>query len=519
MFSIDNIILADHGYYINVDSSIDRRHSIEQLIQKYDIKNISRFSALTDPLRQSACTKSHIGIFKDALNKEYESICIFEDDIDILNNCTYINNISVNFTSYLSSLKQEIDHIEWDLIALGINPNKKLIPISPKLAINSGSTGSWAYIINKKAYKYIIDNFNYYKDYLAIDNIIPLLNTKGFRSYCTIPMIIKHKDGFQSDIAPHVGKTFYSGWIEGSWLGNLYEPYHLYSANNLTDMENKIMSNSLVERKLTIVIAGHFCENFLFYLRYLFKSLNNRLLNCKFIVVYDQANSTYENNLKLQYYFKDFRDVNVDIYYSDHGLISSINKILPLINTEYFLFLEHDWIFLNKESIDFENLINAFDNYSFIQSVWFNKDDNQLKGFEIGGDVNGNETPYGPESRVENIDLTTTIRWSNNPAIHRTSTYKKLFETYVINPYIDSIHQGSNNVEESLIKNYREELSKDTWLNVRDKWGTFLYGKIGDGPFIGHLDASKRYQSGSHRTMSEDNADEYIKNNPLLESD
>jgi hypothetical protein len=334
-----------------------------------------------------------------------------------------------------------------------------------------------------------------------------------------MPMVIHHKDGFLSDMAPHVGRTFYSGWIDGSWYGNLYEPYNLVNSDNIEDLSNKLLLNSSIERKLTIVIAGHFCENFLFYLKYLFKSLNSKLLNCRFIVVYDQANATYEDKLQLQYYFKDFRDVNVEICYSNYGLISSISTALPLIKTEYFLFLEHDWIFLDPNSIDFNNLINAFDSYNFIHSVWFNKDDNQLKGFEIGADVTGRETPYGPEDRVNGINLTTTIRWSNNPAVHRTAKYKELFYKYVANQHMDSVHQGSNNVEEALIDNYRKEVLSHHWEEIRDSWGTFLYGKIGEGPFVGHLDASKRYQVGINRTMAEDNADLYIKNNPLLNNE
>lgn len=516
MFSIKNIPLADYGYYINLDSSEDRKESMESLIKSFNITDLSRFSALTDPLRQSSCTKSHIEVYKDALSKNYDSICVMEDDIDISEYCRYCGNFSIELSEYISILKEKKEEINWDLIALGINPNKKLIPINPYFAINSGSTGSWAYIIKRKAFEYIVNNFNYYKDYLAIDNIIPLMNQKGFRSLCTIPMIINHKDGFLSDMAPHVGRTFYSGWIDGSWYGNLYETYNLINSEDTKNMQNKIMKNSIVERKLTIIIAGHFCDNFLFYLRYLFKSLNSQLLNCRFLVVYDQANGTYEDKMKIHYYFKDFRDVNVQVYYSDYGLISSINTVLPLIETDYFLFLEHDWIFLNKDSINFKNLIESFDKYPFIHSVWFNKDDNQLKGFEIGADSTGTETPYGPEERVPDTNLTTTIRWSNNPAIHRTSKYKELFNKYVTNPYINSIHQGSNNVEEALIDNYRKELTTDIWINVRDRWGTYLYGKIGDGPFVGHLDASKRYQT-SNRQMSEDNADAYVKNNPLTE--
>ena len=79
-------------------------------------------------------------------------------------------------------------------------------------------------------------------------------------------------------------------------------------------------------------------------------------------------------------------------------------------------------------------------------------------------------------------------------------------------------HQGQYNVEDSMIREYRELLLKSKWEEIRDDWGTFLYGKVGSGPYVGHTDGSRRYQT-SIRTMAEDNADEYVKNNPLPNND
>ena len=54
------------------------------------------------------------------------------------------------------------------------------------------STGAWAYIINKRACRYILDNFSYMRDRLAIDNIIPILNMRGFKSFMTPVNVIDH---------------------------------------------------------------------------------------------------------------------------------------------------------------------------------------------------------------------------------------------------------------------------------------------------------------------------------------
>jgi hypothetical protein len=65
-----------------------------------------------------------------------------------------------------------------------------------------------------------------------------------------------------------------------------------------------------------------------------------------------------------------------------------------------------------------------------------------------------------------------------------------------------------------MIKYYRDEIKKNNWFDVIDKWGTYLYGGVGDGPFVGHTDASKRYQT-INRTMAEDNGDDFINKNEL----
>ncbi len=87
MFKIQNFNFANNGYFINLESSIDRKNHIEELKVKYDIQNLNRFEALTDEMIQYSCTKSHLGAFQDALNNDYEVIFVCEDDMDINDVC------------------------------------------------------------------------------------------------------------------------------------------------------------------------------------------------------------------------------------------------------------------------------------------------------------------------------------------------------------------------------------------------------------------------------------------------
>ena len=87
---------------------------------------------------------------------------------------------------------------------------------------------------------------------------------------------------------------------------------------------------------------------------------------------------------------------------------------------------------------------------------------------------------------------------------------------------MDSVHNnvghGQHDVEEVMIPAYRDVISKSNWIDIRDNWGTYLYGNIGEGPYVGHTDASRRYLT-SARSQPEENGDEFIKNNPLPEHD
>jgi hypothetical protein len=176
--------------------------------------------------------------------------------------------------------------------------------------------------------------------------------------------------------------------------------------------------------------------------------------------------------------------------------------------------LEHDWVFLEKDKINFDNLLKAFNNHNFINAVWFAKDDNVMRGFEIARDVEDKTTPFEKETRVTEVDLVTTCRWSNNPVIFRTSKMEEWYYNIIKNEHVGFSHQSCHNVEETMIPHYRKIISENKWEDIRDDWGTFLYGDMGEGPYVGHTDASRRYQ-GQAKSQPEINGENYIKNNPL----
>lgn len=505
MFKILGYELADKGYYINLPTSTDRNQKIIELVSRYDIEGLNRFEALTDEMIQYSCTKSHLEIFKESLNDDLPIIFVGEDDFNIEDKCYFPYNENKKFSEVIKDVYNDLQNVEWDVILFGCNPKSQIRPITNNVGIVDKSTGAWAYLIKKRAYQYILEHSNYKKDYIAIDDYLPLLNSVGFVTLTTIPMMISHAVGFESTLQPR-GPVDYTGWINGSYHKFLYDNY-----------ANGVFTDFRVEKELTIVIAGHFVENHQFYLNYLLYSLPNDLLKCKFIIHYDKSGSEDINHeiVKLNAYFRDHKsDLNTTLSFSFGGLISTIDNVLPNITTPYFLFLEHDWVFLEKNNINFNQLLNAFNNHNFINAVWFAKDDNIMRGFEIATDVENKTTPFEKENRVSEIDLVTTCRWSNNPVIFRTSKMKEWYSNIIKNEHVGTLHQSCHNVEETMIPHYRKIISENRWEDIRDDWGTFLYGNIGEGPYVGHTDASRRYQ-GQSKSQPEINGENYIKNNPL----
>jgi hypothetical protein len=221
MFSILGYELAEIGFFINLSESKDRLLHINNLVENYDIKNLMRYEALTDDLKVFSCTKSHLGIFKHCKDNNYSIVFVSEDDFNIEETC-YFPKERVPFIKVLESVHNDLKKTEWDVILLGCNPKEKLIKVTDNLYKVTKSSGSWAYLIKKNAYEYILENSNYKRDYIAIDDYLPLLNSKGFTTLTTIPLLINHGIGFESTLQPR-GPVNYDVWIQGNYHNFIYD--------------------------------------------------------------------------------------------------------------------------------------------------------------------------------------------------------------------------------------------------------------------------------------------------------
>jgi hypothetical protein len=277
----------------------------------------------------------------------------------------------------------------------------------------------------------------------------------------------------------------------------------------------------MIDEKITIAIFGHF--SFIHeptrYLKLLLFSLPDELKKCKFLFVYD-SNETDESQDDKNGTFLRFlktQDLNYEIYYSNYGLYESLGIALDHIKTEYFIFLEHDFVFLQKDRINFNGLINTFDNYSFVNAVWFNFEKNIKQDCDyFKHDIYLNPTYYGKEEKIKDFSLINTTRFSNRPCMYRVSKYKEWYKNYIENfycseyvaePINEKIHQGSNGVEEIIINVIRKDVSINNYSDIRYKWGLYLYGNEGDEPYVAHIDGTKKKFNNENKTIAEYNGE------------
>lgn len=73
--------IFDKIYCVNLDRRIDRWQESQSLFKAFNV-DVTRISGIEDTIPWNGLRLTIIGIFKEAIEKEYKRIVIFEDDVD-----------------------------------------------------------------------------------------------------------------------------------------------------------------------------------------------------------------------------------------------------------------------------------------------------------------------------------------------------------------------------------------------------------------------------------------------------
>lgn len=185
---INDILKKTPIFWINLDKSVKRREKMEQILKnigskcvrieaidgnKLDNEYLSKFklkfNKLTKEIKGAiGCTLSHIKALTTALTYDYENVIILEDDANF-DFFRYKNN---DIVSEFKHLQQSLDV---ECLVLGMSCSKNLFNtikdyhfvqcyetnVTNKFPNRSdGMGGTFAYIINRKGIKKILDNFH-----------------------------------------------------------------------------------------------------------------------------------------------------------------------------------------------------------------------------------------------------------------------------------------------------------------------------------------------------------------------
>lgn len=163
-----------------------------------------------------------------------------------------------------------------------------------------------------------------------------------------------------------------------------------------------------------------------------------------------------------------------DLIYGSRGLGFATREMISMVDTDYYIFLEHDWEFVKP--IDIDALVAMMDQHHEVNYIRFNKRTNAIAGYD----------KILEPSVIGGINLLRNDVWSANPHIGRTGTFKGKW----IN-YLPSISKRGPEMEQFIHHAYIEDIESGGFQNASKEWGIFVYGKPGDKRVVKHLDGDK----------------------------
>lgn len=135
--------------FINLEHRKDRLLSVTTQLQQMGLKG-ERLNAIKNKNGAIGCSLSHIKCLQIALKNEWEYVCIIEDDIVFTDKTTFLNSLNNFYNNF-----KEV----WDVVILGGNNCPPFKYINDNLIKVNNCQTTTGYIVNKKYYSTLINNF------------------------------------------------------------------------------------------------------------------------------------------------------------------------------------------------------------------------------------------------------------------------------------------------------------------------------------------------------------------------
>jgi len=188
--TIDDIYIADGGYYINLDSRPDRKYRVEQQLKHFNINGVKRMPAIIKG-EYAGCGESHKEIIKKAIKYKMDSVLIFEDDFFIMDPPnTGFQEYNTSFKDMFKVVLNQARTVHWDALFFGAILHAPLIKISPNLGRIQAAKSAHCFIIKHTLYDSIL-NWSYEK-YDQIDHYFYTNLQKTHTFLTSYPILINH---------------------------------------------------------------------------------------------------------------------------------------------------------------------------------------------------------------------------------------------------------------------------------------------------------------------------------------
>jgi len=165
MVTINDIKIADLGFYINLDRRTDRKEHLEKNLKEYNITGVER-----QPARENTSTtqlnlvNTNFDLYKKFLSTDAETLLVLEDE------CKFLPSIKQD----TKEVFENIHNTEWDLFWVGGINRKPPIFYKNKCYQVSSPSYAQSYIIKRRMAEDMLNYFNPNWLNLGIDEMLCL---------------------------------------------------------------------------------------------------------------------------------------------------------------------------------------------------------------------------------------------------------------------------------------------------------------------------------------------------------
>lgn len=154
------------------------------------------------------------------------------------------------------------------------------------------------------------------------------------------------------------------------------------------------------------------------------------------------------------------------------------------VRRDYLFLVEHDWKWCTN--LDLVSLVQTFEEHDDINYIRFNKRANMVTMKLTATKRQGGDLYLIPHSE-SNVPLLATPQYSNNPHIERMSKYREWCKIVEASSVYVGDNAGAGGFEHPLQEASLDDIQKYGIAERNKRWGTFIYGKMGDPQATKHF--------------------------------